>query len=285
MLGQALYEKIRQEVNVVVTVARTNSNYEVDFLTDVEKIVDIIKSEKPNIVINSAAIINLKECEEYPCKAFLVNAHLPNLIEKACRETGSYIVQISTDHYYIEDIDRQHTETDCVTLLNEYAKSKFFGEKYVLNYENSLVVRTNIVGYRNKKNEPTFIEWVLESLLANKTITGFDDFYTSSIDVYHFTEILLELIEKKEKGIINIASTDVLSKYEFIYRFAKILGKENFVLKGKINHQIQEVKRANSLGLDVSKLKGLLEKNKIPSSQEVIHKLAEKYKEGAFYEL
>lgn len=284
MLGQSLYEKFIQMNFEIITISRSNSTYNLDLLMHAEILKDIILKEKPNIVINTAALINIQECEKYPDKAYSLNARLVEVIQKGCRQNGCHFIQISTDHYYEKDGKIQHSESDKIILLNEYAKTKYAGENYALTYENTLVVRTNIVGFRNKKNEKTFIEWVLSSLNTENTIIGYEDFFTSSIDVYHFADILTELIEKKEKGIINLASSDVTSKYEFINSFAKMLGKQNYVTKGTMT-DIQGVKRANSLGLDVSKLRNILKRNKIPSSQDVIEKLIEKYKVGAFHEL
>ncbi|USK69967.1 dTDP-4-dehydrorhamnose reductase family protein [Peribacillus asahii] len=284
MLGQALYEAFMRENVEVITVARSNSHYNIDLIVNSEKIIDVIQTESPDIVINSAALINLQACEDNPKEAYFINAKLPGILTEACREVGCFFVQISTDHYYMNDSKKKHSEKDPVLLVNEYARTKYEGERFALTYANSLIVRTNIVGFRNKKNTPTFIEWIIDSLNSGKKIYGFEDFYTSSIDVYHFSDILIELIEKRITGILNIASTNVLSKYEFISELASVLNKESFVKKGNLN-QFKGIKRANSLGLDVTKLKTILGNQEIPSSQEVIHKVVEKYREGAFYEL
>ncbi|MEC2077311.1 hypothetical protein [Metabacillus fastidiosus] len=94
----------------------------------------------------------------------------------------------------------------------------------------------------------------------------------------------MSLIENKFNGIIIVASENVLSKYEFLYSLATLLGKEKYVKRSKMN-PLQSVKRADSLGLDVTKLKDILVENSIPSSNQVIQKLVEEYKEGAFREL
>ncbi len=284
MLGQALNQKFLHEDLEFVTISRSNSTYNIDLLIDTDKLVEIIRHEKPDVVVNSAALINLKECEQYPDKAYILNSRLPGLLEMVCREVNSYFVQVSTDHYYENDKKVQHLENENVVLLNEYARTKYAGEIFALTYQNTLVIRTNIVGYRNKKNEPTFIEWVIKSILQGESITGFEDFYTSSIDVYSFANILMELIEQKVTGIINVATSDVCSKYEFIYKFAKKLGKEQYIVKGKLTN-FEGFKRANSLGLDTTKLQNILCKQKVPNTEQVIDYLIKKYKEGAFYEL
>lgn len=284
MLGQSLLKKLQSNNLTVITSSRNNSDYDIDFLIDSDKIKDIIMKEKPEIIINAAALVNLKYCESHPGEAYKINSRLPALIAEACMKTKSYFVQISTDHYYSSDKNMVHDEDHEVNLLNEYARTKFAGEAFTLTNKNSLVVRTNIVGFRNKVESPTFVEWIINSLESNKEIIGFDDFYTSSIDVQTFSDILLELIENRANGLFNLASADTISKYEFIYSLALLLGKEQNVIKGHMN-LVEGIPRANSLGLDTSKLSYLLRKNKIPFSKEIIRNIYIQYKEGAYNEL
>lgn len=284
MLGQAIEKRFTQDEIEVVTIARSNSTYELDLFTNAEYLTDIIKGENPDVVINSAAIVNLKYCQENPGMAYILNAKVPGIIGNICRKDNCYFVQISTDHYYVNDKKKLHHEEDEIILINEYARTKYAGECFAMLNNKSLVIRTNIVGFRNKRENPTFIEWLINSLQKDEIITGFDDYYTSSIDVTHFAEILIQLIRKNTTGVVNIAAADVLSKYEFIYEFSKRLGKERNVLKGYLN-QFQEINRANSLGLDTTKLRNLLPEYRIPTSYQVIDKLVEEYKEGVCYEI
>ncbi|RDW20774.1 dTDP-4-dehydrorhamnose reductase family protein [Oceanobacillus chungangensis] len=284
MLGKALFTHFTKEKLNIITVARNKSDYELDLLFEGEQIIKIIEQEKPDVVVNCAAIVNLKYCEKNPGEAYIINARIPAFIALACKNVNSYYIQISTDHYYTNDNIKQHNELDQVRLLNEYARTKYAGEIFALNYENSLVIRTNILGFRNKLNQPTFIEWIVKSLETNQTITGFDNYYTSSIDIYSFAEILRELIDYRVTGILNIASYDVISKYEFIHSFARHLGYNDLVIKGEMINE-KEITRAESLGLNIGKLTYYLKNHTIPTSEEVILKLVKKYKEGAFYEL
>ncbi|KAF0819043.1 dTDP-4-dehydrorhamnose reductase [Bacillus sp. ZZV12-4809] len=284
MLGQTLFKKLKENNFSVITSSRNNSDNNIDFLTDGQKITEVIIKEKPEIVINAAALVNLNYCESNPGNAYIVNSRLPGLIAQACSRVNSYFVQISTDHYYSNDGKKGHKESDKVELFNEYARTKFAGESFTLTYYNSLVVRTNIVGFRNKASSPTFVEWVIKSLESNDYITGFNDFFTSSIDVESLSDILIELIDQKVTGLINVASSDTISKYEFIATLATLLGKEQQVKEGTMNSS-QGIKRANSLGLDMTKLQSILKHNHIPSSKEVIINIYNQYKEGAYHEL
>lgn len=283
MLGQSLYIKLIENNFLVVTSSRNNSDYNLDFLIDGQKITEVIIKEKPDIVINASALVNLEYCESSPGDAYIINSRSPGLIAQACTQTNSYFVQVSTDHYYSKDEKKRHKESDKVELFNEYARTKFAGERFALTYHKSLVVRTNIVGFRNKADSPTFIEWVFKTLESNEDITGFTDFFTSSIDVESLSDILIELIYQKVTGTINAASSDTISKYEFISFLAILLGKERQVKPGVMDSG-QGIKRANSLGLDVTKLQNILKHNYIPSSKEVIKNIYNQYQKGAYHE-
>ncbi|MBK3494837.1 sugar nucleotide-binding protein [Viridibacillus sp. YIM B01967] len=284
MLGQAIHNIFKDKGINIITISRSNSDYDIDLMYESDMLMTFIEKKKPNIVINTVAMINLLECENNPENAYLLNGRLPGQIANACRKANSYFIQISTDHFYINDYKFQHSEEDPIYLLNEYARTKFIGETLSLTYRNTLVIRTNIVGFRNKENSPTFAEWVFSTLEKNEKINAFEDFYTSSIDVYHFSYILLELIEKRITGIVNLAAKDVLSKYEFIVAIATRFEKEYLVEKGSLK-VMKGIDRANSLGLNVNKLEEILTDNVVPTSNEVIESLCEKYKEGEMHGL
>lgn len=284
MLGQELVRVLKKYKFVVVTSSRNNSDYNIDYFLESNRINEIISEVKPQIIINAVAIVNLRYCELNPDEAYVINSRLPSIITEICKNNNIYFIQISTDHYYSNEGKMKHCENYPVKLLNEYARTKYAGECLALTYEHSLVIRTNLVGFRNRLSSPTFIEWVLKSLEDEKEIVGYTDYYTSSIDVRTFSEILIDLIKIKYTGLINVASSEVISKYEFISSLASLLGKEHKVIKGQLLRE-NGAFRANSLGLDIKQLKKVLPKNKIPSSNEVIKKIYLEFKSGAYYEL
>ena len=158
--------------------------------------------------------------------------------------------------------------------MNEYARTKYLAELLVLNNPNSLVIRTNIVGFRGGKND-TFVEWALNSLKSQESINVFEDYYTSSIDVHNFSRILYDLIKDKPSGIYNIASSEVFSKKDFIFSLADSfnLSKSN-CHPSKINND--GLKRATSLGLNTDKVEnevGYI----LPTLKEVTDSLKKSY--------
>ncbi len=279
MLGKSL-SHVLQQIGIEVIEVTRNYPYYIDFILNSNSIDDLIRLESPDIVINCAAIVNLEYCEKNPKEAYLVNARAPYILSSACEKFGVYFVQISTDHYYNDKPIHSHYENEKITLLNEYAKTKFAGEAFTLINQAALVIRTNLVGFRNGYS-PTFFEWIIKELEANRDIIGYTDFYTSSIDTISFSELLLKLINLKTCGIYNIAANDVISKYEFIRKVAYYFNTSSQIKKGKITNTIP---RAKTLGLDNSKF--IKHTGEIPpTSNEVINRLVNEYRKGELVEL
>lgn len=273
MLGQSIKKFFLQKDDIkLVTAARANADYNFDFCNDKE-IELCFSNVMPDVVINSAAIVSLDECEKNKFLAYQINSRFVSILENLCRAHNSYLVQISTDHYYQNAKDKKHDEKFPLTFINEYARTKFCGEQFALSSDTNLVLRTNIVGFKFHEGKKTFLEWVLENVAQDLPMTLFTDFYTSSIHTSQFAKILYDILQIRPHGIYNLASSTVLSKKEFILNLAnKIFQKNPNYKEASVKGNRLNVQRADSLGLDVSKIENLLG-YKMPNQDEVIESI------------
>jgi len=279
MLGQALVHEAHNRTLETFTFAEKNAQFSFDIRDD-QKLKEMINKIQPDVIINTVALVSHALCEQDPGIAYQVNARPTHILTQIAQEKNCYFIHISTDHYYTGSENKQHTETDPIILLNEYARTKYIGELLALTNPASLVVRTNIVGFRGQKEQPTFVEWVIKTLESNKQFTVFDDYYTSSIDVLQFSKTLFDLIlNKRPSGILNLACKDVTHKKDFIFSLAKKLHYPTTqAIVGSVKALAhQSVQRAESSGLNVQKAEKLLE-YKLPTFDEVIDTIASEYK-------
>ncbi|MNM62482.1 dTDP-4-dehydrorhamnose reductase [compost metagenome] len=279
MLGRALMKEAFSRSYTVFGASRSGSDVIVDF-EDMESIIRAVDATSPDIIINAAALVNLMECERDPGKAYIVNARPMALLAKLATERNIYVIQISTDHYYSGDGDMLHDETYPVQFNNEYSRSKFVGEAFTLTTPKSLVVRTNIVGFRGDNRSQTFTEWVIDNLENQRKMTLFYDFYTSSITVSQLSHALFDMIEKKNHyGVVNIASRGSYSKKSFIEHLAQRFGFTIVQPEYGSVHENSTVPRSESLGLDVSKAEEILCYS-MPDLEQVIDQLYIDYQRG-----
>lgn len=268
MLGQALLAEGRRRGMNMIGVARSAADIAMD-MTDSLAVAELVTKLEPSIVVNAAAMASLSACEEDPCAAYLVNARAVSVLAEAA--AGAYFIQISTDHFYSGDGAALHDEDFPVRILNEYARGKFAGEAYALTHPNALVLRTNIVGFRDRGTS-TFVEWALESLQSGQAMTLLEDYYTSSIDVASFSSCLLDLLPKRPTGLLNLAAREVASKAQFIKTLAEAAGYELANCRSGSVRQLEGARRAESLGLDVRRAEQLLG-YRLPTLSEVIDNL------------
>ncbi|NQY23172.1 MAG: SDR family oxidoreductase [Campylobacteraceae bacterium] len=234
---------------------------------------------KPNILVNTIALVNLKKCEDNYELAYSINVDIAKKLSLISIKFDSYFIHISTDHFY-NDLKIKHKEDDEVLLLNNYSVTKRQAEKEVLviNKE-SLIVRTNIIGFRMSKVD-SFFEWLLKAITKKEKIQLFSNFYTSPISVYELGNILLKCYKRDLCGIYNISSSEVIDKLSFGIKTANKFGLDsNNISSVKIeNFSQNELKRALTLGLDISKIENILN-IKMPTIDDTLETLFKEYKD------
>jgi dTDP-4-dehydrorhamnose reductase len=276
LLGKAFVYQSAKFGYKPVTLARKGADINSDASVKAN-LYSAIESVKPAIIINTIAQTNLQYCEDSPQSTYLINSYIPLLIALYCADKKNIkFCHISTDHYFNGDKNKLHDEKAEVLLRNEYAKTKYAGECFALSDPNALILRTNIVGFRNWKNRPTFVEWVLENLIKKNSITMFDDFFTSSLDARTCARIALELIDLNAIGLFNVGSNESSSKESFIRMLATKFGFDLSNASVGSVHSNASIPRCDSLGLDVSKAEQLLG-YRFPSTHDVVDSIAKEY--------
>lgn len=275
MLGQALMAEARARGVDVIGLARSNADMNVDICDDMA-VCKAISGANADIVINSAALVDIGKCEADEAVAYRINTHAVEVMADACQKNNIRFVQISTDHLYSGDGHILHDENAPVKLMNAYARTKYAAEALALKHAGTLVVRTNITGFRGLAGHPTFLEWVIGALQAGEHINAFDDYFMSTIDTPTFATALFDLIDIGAHGIINLACCEGVNKKMFIEEVAKALGLHNADIEAAHLSSLVP-RRGDSLGLDVSKAEKLLGRP-LPTMAKVVETLIEEFK-------
>ena len=209
---------------------------------------------KPDIVIHTAGITSVELCESNTEMAFFVNATIPGMLSTECNRKGIKFIHISTDHLFTGLIRFTKEETQ-VDPLNVYGKSKALGEEFVkTNNPNALVLRTNFFGWGTNYRS-SFSDTIINTLRAKKEILLFDDVYYTPIIISQFVELANLLIEKSISGIINISSSERITKYNFGILLADKFGlNKNLIQKSNINDNQSLVIRPKDMSLSSQKV-------------------------------
>ena len=276
LLGTALVAEGRKRGVDIFSAARNRAPVTLDIRDDVA-ISRLIDDIRPDVVINAAALTSLDDCQRFPDLAYRINGRAAGALAVAAAEAGSYFVQISTDHFFTGDGNARHGEDAPVTLVNEYARSKYVGEQLALTNRDALVVRCNFTGFGGQMDTPTFAEWAVDAITGKQPLSLFDDYYTSTIDAPALAVALADIVAHKPRGILNLAARDVASKYDFIVALGRSLGDSDFAPTHGCVKDLA-TPRAESCGLDVAEAEALLGR-RLPTLAEVTGALAAQYGE------
>ena len=213
-----------------------------------------IKELNVDVVINCIGYTSVENCEINPEKAFDINVNLSFLASKVCSELSLKFVHISTDHLF-DDKSRMYSESDKVSPLNIYSKTKFEGEKKVLEAnKSSLVIRTNFFGWGPSYRE-SFSDFIYDNLKSKKSISLFTDVYYTPIIVSELSRVIEKLIEKNCSGIYNVVSNERITKYDFGVKMCNEFSLDkNLINKISIKSRNDLVQRPSEMSLSNNKL-------------------------------
>nr|WP_315261624.1 dTDP-4-dehydrorhamnose reductase [uncultured Duganella sp.] len=126
--GQVGYELARslQGVGEVVAVDRNVMD-----LSDLDQVRDVIRSVKPQLIVNPAAYTAVDKAESELALAYRINAEAPAVMAEEARALGAALVHYSTDYVFDGAQPAPRVEDDVVGPLNVYGASKLAGEQAI----------------------------------------------------------------------------------------------------------------------------------------------------------
>ena len=232
-------------------------------LNIVDKIMlkDIISSISPDVIINLAALTNVDFCESNPEIAKEVNTNgVQNLVDVF----SGKIIHLSTD-YVFDGLKGPYKEEDQINPISVYGKTKYDAEKIVLDKNNNLVLRANVLYNMFGNNKASFLNWVVNNLKNKNSIQVVNDQFNNPTWTESIAEILVNCLNKNMSGLYHWGDQDYLSRYDFAIKIAESYNLKSDLIKQIPTSQLKQMApRPLNGGLDQSKLKKYL--NIIPPS-------------------
>ncbi len=189
---------------------------------------------------------------------------------------GAKLVYISTDYVFDGKKGEPYVEEDQTNTLNEYGKSKLFGEKQALTYSKSFIVRTSWVFGLNGKN---FIKTIINAAKKQKELTIVSDQVGSPTYTKDLAKFLVNLAESDKYGIYHAHNEGYTSWYHLAKYTLELYGLKTPVKEIATKDYPQAAKRPLYNVLSTDKLK----ENGFEPLQDW-HKAVEEYVYELMYE-
>lgn len=135
LLGRAVVDRLKQDGHQTTLVGLTRSTTEIVKLdlTDSEAVDAFLDSNKPDVIIHTAAERRPDVVENSPEASRVLNVDVPRHLARWCKSQGEdcpLLINISTD-YVFDGVSPPFRVDDRPNPLNAYGLSKWEGEKGV----------------------------------------------------------------------------------------------------------------------------------------------------------
>jgi dTDP-4-dehydrorhamnose reductase len=115
-------------------------------ISDIDSVSNRMKQLRPQIVVNTAAMHHVENCEREPQKAFAVNGLGARNLSLVSQEIGAAMIHVSTDYVFDGAKQKPYEETDAPRPLNVYGNTKLSGEYFVRGTcDKHFVLRTSAI--------------------------------------------------------------------------------------------------------------------------------------------
>lgn len=232
LLGQKLVAQLadRTDVELLATsqgvnriTSRSDFNYQSLDITDQDAINSIFDSFRPDVVINTAAMTNVDQCESEKdrCRALNVAA-VEHLIE-ASKRHNTHLIHLSTDFVFDGEAG-PYSEEDEPNPLSFYGQSKYDAELAIQNSELSkwAILRTIIVyGVGEQMSRSNIVLWAKGALEKGQDLKIVDDQFRSPTLAEDLAEGCILAAEKQAQGIYHISGKDQMNILELVQRVAR----------------------------------------------------------------
>lgn len=228
----------------------------IELLDDRTKIIHLIKTMNPDVVVHTAAHPSVDLCEIDHKITDLLHVDVTQDIANICNEINAKLLYISTDAVFEGKINKKYTESDNPNPINYYGITKLAAERIILNNPNNTILRTAVVYGWHKKSR--FTNWILGSLKEKKPVDPFTDQYNTPTLVDDLAKSTLEILRLKISGLYHAAGKTCINRYEFAMELADKFGYDKNLIKPITSLQKkQDAPRSISTCLDSSKLEQL----------------------------
>lgn len=187
---------------------------------DYSAVESFITKEKPDVIINCAAMTNVDACETNFDTAMKANAMGPRNMAMAANKVGAKLIHVSTDYVFRGDGNTPRCEWDETGPNTVYGKSKLLGENYVREHcDKYFIVRTSWLYGLIGKN---FVKTMRRLGNMNDVTTVVDDQRGNPTNANDLAYHILKLALTEEYGVYHCTGEGECSWADFAKRIMEL---------------------------------------------------------------
>lgn len=215
----------------VIAFAREDADF-----SDPESLRELVRMNKPEIIVNAAAYTAVDKAEAEEDKAFIINAEAPKVLAQEAKEMGSLLLHYSTDYVFDGTKGGPYIETDKPNPVNAYGRTKLAGEQAIRSTEcDYLILRTSWVYSERGANFPLTILRLAGERQELSIVDDQEGVPTWARNIADITSHIVHTssvhrhLNSFSSGIYNVASIGAISWCEFAREIVRLGQKYGLV--------------------------------------------------------
>ena len=182
-------------------------------ITDPDSVERALAAYQPWALINASGYVRVDDAEQDAERCFRENSYGPEVLATACARHGIHLTTFSSDLVFDGRADNAYVETDDVSPINVYGRSKADGEQAVLGrMSNALVIRTS--SFFGPWDQYNFVHHALGALDAGRSFAAPGDLIITPTYVPDLVDTCLNLVVDGECGVWHLTNGRAVSWIE-----------------------------------------------------------------------
>jgi dTDP-4-dehydrorhamnose reductase len=222
-----------------------------------EDVQSVLSLTRPDVVIHTAAMTQVDQCETEQAECWLQNVTAVENIVDGCAKISARLIHLSTDFIF----DGSHgplDESERPAPLSHYGRSKLAGEEAVMRSKlDWAVLRTVLVyGVNRDMSRSNIVLWVRKSLQEGKPISVVDDQWRTPTLAEDLAIACVLAAKKKVNGIYHISGEEMMTPFDIAMRTADFFGLDQaLITKTDSSKFRQPAERPPKTGFIIDKAK------------------------------
>ncbi len=261
MLGRELCHTLSQKHEVTAWDIQ-----EID-ITDRLMTLQNLKNLQPELILNSAAFVDVDRCETDPDSAWRINALGSQNLALAAQAVGGELLYISSDYVFDGESSEDYDEVAQTHPINQYGRSKLAGERLATQIcPRTYIVRTSwLIGHHPNN----YVNRVLGAARREGVVRMAPDQIESPTYVRDLTQAIAILIETGAYGCYHVTSLGACTRVEFARFVLEQAGYSESVETLDVSQIKRIARRPNRTVLDC-RLFQILTDHRLPDWQDGI---------------
>jgi len=242
-------------------------------LTDPGATAEALAAADPELIIHTAARSRAEEVRIDPKTAWEVNVAATRRLAQWCAARQRRLVLTSTDLVF-DGTRAWNREDDPAVPVLEYGRTKRAAESAVLELPRGLVVRLSLLFGPSHAGRPVYYDRTLAALARGEPETFFVDEFRTPLDLATAAEALARLAASEARGLVHLAGSERMSRFELIRRVAAALGFDGGLVQGNRQSDAPSPEpRPADVSLDTERLVCLLPGLRRPTVEQAAAEL------------